>query len=65
MHSLNNESLQEILSIVDPKDLIPVIEKGIEIESVENIITKSKISQRRIKASRFLLCFLRARFPAR
>lgn len=57
-HDYKRKEFLETLSIIDLGDVIPVLEKGIEVEQVENIIAQSEESDRRVKTSRFFLCFL-------
>ena len=47
--------LSEILTIVDPEHLIPVLEKGLEIEK---LLSNDPESELRIRDSRMFLCFL-------
>lgn len=55
----NEHSLLNYISDLDPHAVIPVIEKGLEIERLQSIADDNPQSQRRIQHSRALLCFLR------
>lgn len=45
---------------LDPHAVIPVIEKGLELEQLQSITDNSPEVQRRVLHSRALLCILRA-----
>lgn len=55
-NNLTPQELAENLSLINPCDLIPVIEKGIEIESL--VASPGQDLDQRIKSSRFFLCLL-------
>lgn len=58
MRNLDNSKLMEALSLIDPAIVIPVIERGLEIEKLELIVNKSETTQRRINETQLLLSFL-------
>jgi hypothetical protein len=59
---LNIQELNEMLSVINAQDIIPVLEKGIEIERLNLCIQMDNEEiEQRIRGSRFLLCLLRDR----
>lgn len=55
----NHTLLLEYILDVDPHAVIPVIEKGLEIERLESLADNNPEVQRRVLHSRALLCILR------
>jgi hypothetical protein len=54
--------IMDTLLLIDPADLIPVLEKGIELEKIDLALdSESIMTQRRIRTSRVLLALLYAR----
>jgi hypothetical protein len=54
--------IMDTLLLIDPSDLIPVLEKGIELEKLDlSLDSESIMTQRRIRTSRVLLALLYAR----
>lgn len=57
----NHDSLPELLAAIDPKTLIPVVEKGLEIVQLESLVADESETKQCIRSSRILLSFLRTR----
>jgi hypothetical protein len=51
--------LLDYISAVDPSAIIPVIEKGLEIERLQALVDQDPELERRVQQSRALLCVLR------
>jgi hypothetical protein len=59
MHNHNPSTLFDHLTNIDPVAVIPVIEKGLELEKLQSVIDNSAEAERRVRHSRALLCILR------
>lgn len=59
MRSSHDTTLFEAISLIEPAEVIPVLERGIELEKIDHILgLNSEESDRRIRASRVLLALL-------
>lgn len=59
MQPRDHKSILSIMDLVDPADIIPVIERGVELEKLELSLEPDSLERkRRIRSSRVVLALL-------
>jgi hypothetical protein len=61
MRNHNSSKIMEAVYLVNPASIIPIIERGLEIEKLHFIVDKSEDTQRRINDAQVLLNLLHLR----